>query len=375
MHPLIITPLFPPAVGGAATYFRELTTHLAQRPEIERLTILTERAPGAAAHQRSGKMHVMRLLPQRVSATRHSRLWHSVSYVTTQLWFWRRLRPLVAQQQVDLLHFHTRFRGKLFFASLRKSGVPVVADLRDQMSPVAELIPCTDWLLCCSQGVQQFALAQGFPPQKLTLIPNAYTLQPPPSAAAVAAVCAKFGLAVAPFVLYIGEITPNKGVYELLDAFDQWRQTHADVQLVLAGANRQGDKFLTEVASRTRVVYLNTIAHAEVLSLMRQAQIVILPSRSEGMPTVILEAISMGAKVICPPNIPEFDQHLPDFVLPAVTPTAICTLLEQVWRNPARPSYPLADHRIDQVVDAVLRGYAQILQRTRPVSGHESPTR
>ena len=364
MHPLIVTPLYPPAVGGAATYFRELTANLAQRAEIDQITILTERMPNAATYQTAGKVQVMRLLPHRVSAREHSRIRHSTRYLTTQLWFWRHLSAFVGQHGVDVLHFHTRFRGRFFYAALKKCRVPVVADMRDQMTSPAHLTPFTDWLLCCGEGVQTFAAHSGFPTEKTTLIPNAFTPQPPPSAAQSAAVRGRFGLSDVSYLLYVGEITPNKGIYELLTAFRQWRLAHPDIWLVLAGTNREGQRFMEEVGKMAAVQYLNAIEHTDVLGLMRDAQIVILPSRSEGMPTVILEAISLGAKVICPPHIPEFDRYLPDFVLPAVTPESICAMLEQVWRTPEPPAYPLATHHIDRVVDALVSGYAKILRRT-----------
>jgi len=66
MHILIITALYPPAVGGAATYFGDVVPRLAQRDEIERLTVLTERMPGQPRTLVQGKLRLLRYLPARV---------------------------------------------------------------------------------------------------------------------------------------------------------------------------------------------------------------------------------------------------------------------------------------------------------------------
>ena len=46
------------------------------------------------------------------------------------------------------------------------------------------------------------------------------------------------------------------------------------------------------------VRFLGTVTNLEVRSLMRKAQALILPSKWEAMPMVILEALSVGAPII-----------------------------------------------------------------------------
>jgi hypothetical protein len=67
MRPLIITPLYLPAVGGAATYFGSIVPDLAARPEIGGLTVVTERLPGEPAERTAGKRHILRQLPRHES--------------------------------------------------------------------------------------------------------------------------------------------------------------------------------------------------------------------------------------------------------------------------------------------------------------------
>jgi len=57
---LIITALYPPAIGGAATYFGDIVPDLARRDEIEQLVVLTERMSGQPRRQSEGRLRVLR---------------------------------------------------------------------------------------------------------------------------------------------------------------------------------------------------------------------------------------------------------------------------------------------------------------------------
>jgi teichuronic acid biosynthesis glycosyltransferase TuaC len=104
-------------------------------------------------------------------------------------------------------------------------------------------------------------------------------------------------------VLYVGTLKPEKGVPELADA-----------------VRRLGDPFLTLIVGEgpafghgadghagARVRYLGTHPHDEVPGLMSAADVLVLPSHREGLPTVLVEAGSLGLPVIASPvgGIPE----------------------------------------------------------------------
>src|SRR5690606_36235357 len=110
MRILLLTPLYPPAVGGAATYFSHIVPRLEADAAIEKLVLLTEQMPGEPETLTAGKLTILRLLPRRVSEKRPF-LFHALTYLQTQRWFQQKLARLVAAHQIDLVHFHTRFRG------------------------------------------------------------------------------------------------------------------------------------------------------------------------------------------------------------------------------------------------------------------------
>jgi len=92
-----------------------------------------------------------------------------------------------------------------------------------------------------------------------------------------------------------------------------------------------------------------------------------LPSRSEGLPTVILEAVALGTRVICPPGIPEFERHLPQFVLPLVDVDSIVKTLNFVWCYNALPSYPLSEHSVHRAIEGLANVYDEVMtEKVRP---------
>jgi glycosyltransferase involved in cell wall biosynthesis len=349
-------------VGGAATYFGSVAPKLALRGDIEQLIVLTERMPSQPRQWANGKLLLLRHLPTRISLPRRLWLTHALTYALTQFWFVARLPGLVRHHRVDLIHFHTRYRGRLFYAALRRSRVPVVADLRDKMTDPARLAAVTDRLLCCGEGVQRFAIEKGFPAERTVLIPNAFMPPDIPSTELVSNARQLYGLSERPYLLFVGDITYNKGVYDLLEAYRQWQSAHPRVRLVLAGINREGERFLRRVRQVGGTIYLGHVPHRDALMLMRGAEVVVLPSRSEGMPTVILEAIALGTRVICPPGIPEFERYLPQFVLPSVDADSIVKTLSVVWYDNTLPSYPLSQHSVNRVVEELANVYSEVMR-------------
>jgi len=361
MRPLIITPLFPPAVGGAATYFGQMAHQLAASDAIDRLTLLTEQSPGLPAREEQEKLLILRLLPRRISIPARPFLWHAASYGQTQAWFARSLPGLVRSESIDLIHFHTRYRGRLFYQALQRSKTPVIADLQDKLTDPALLAQISQRLMCCCEGVRDFALAGGYPEARLRLIPMAFTPPAPPDPAILQAVREEYDIGDASYLLFLGDITENKGVFDLLPAFRQWRARHPQVQLIFAGMNRLGRRFTDAVAETPGVHYLGSVPHPHAIALIAASEMVLLPSRSEGLPRVILEALSLNKRVLAPPGIPEFDRHIPDYVLPEVTAPAIEAALERIWNSPPPPAFPTEPYRFPRVISQILDVYQEVI--------------
>jgi glycosyltransferase involved in cell wall biosynthesis len=364
MNALILTALYPPAVGGAATYYGDLVETLQARDEIEQVIVLTERQANLPGCLDTGKVTVLRVLPQRVSRAKTNWLIHAATYILTDIFLLSRLSGIARQYHVDLIHFHSRYRSPLTHWALRRTRLPIAADLRDRMIAPRRLAFC-DAILCCAEGLRRFALEDRVLAEKLFYIPNPLPYFEKPTPADVRSVLAEHHLSPRqPYFLYVGDITSNKGIYELLTGFQSFaRQLQAAPQLVLVGVNREGQRFIQRAQEVPGARYLGPLPRMQVLALMQLASAVLLPSRSEGLPTVILEALSLGRRVMCPPNVIEFERECPDWVLPKVSAQAIAEFLCQLQERTELPSFPLEVYSWPRVVDQLIAVYTSLSNR------------
>lgn len=103
--------------------------------------------------------------------------------------------------------------------------------------------------------------------------------------------------------LYLGRLHPAKGLDVLLPAFSQLRKSCSNVHLVIAGGDERGyERRVKEMVTRHRLHHHVTLAgpvEGEIkLGLLRDADVFVLPSRSEGMSMAMLEAMYFGLPVI-----------------------------------------------------------------------------
>ena len=110
----------------------------------------------------------------------------------------------------------------------------------------------------------------------------------------------------APVVIsYAGRLIAEKGVVALLEAFTRVRDSHPDLDLVLAvaGSGPIGDQLRAQYGGSKAVEFLGTLDFPAVMSLYRRTDVFVYPSMyPEGLPTSILEAGLMGCAVIATPR-------------------------------------------------------------------------
>ncbi len=207
-------------------------------------------------------------------------------------------------QVVQTFLFHANLVGRV---AARWAGVPrVVSGIR-----VAEraarwhlwldrATSCwVDRYVCVSDSVAKFSVDfAGLPAEKVSVIPNGVDLerfrrvQP--------ADLTRLGIAPERRVItFVGRLDRQKGVDWLLGVAPEFLDPLPDVDLLLVGKGPWRQR-LEQIAERQGIARRVFFAgwQSDVAAILAASQLVVLPSRWEGMPNVVLEAMASGCPVV-----------------------------------------------------------------------------
>lgn len=283
-----ITELDP---GGAERALAELVTRLEQSEWSPHVYCLAPRGVMADVFERAGVPVTC------LEANRFRQMPLTVWRLARLL---RRQRPAILQTFL----FHANFIGRL---AARLAGVPhVVSGIRVAERGTRWHLPLDRWTnrlvdlnICVSRGVAEFMHHEaGLKPAKLVVIPNGVDAER--FANASPADLSQFGIpSGSRTVVTVGRLHPQKGLHDLLDALRGLFRHFSDLHLLLVGAGPQE----AELRSRVRDENLTDRVHfagwqPDVAPILRACQVLVLASRWEGMPNVILEAMAAGLPVV-----------------------------------------------------------------------------
>lgn len=194
----------------------------------------------------------------------------------------------------------------------RGLGLPLVAGARGSDIRVRDAISRrltrpvvrgADRLLAVSADLGRLAVGDyGADPARVRVIPNGCD-------AAIfhlgdrAAARRALGVAAdAELVLYVGRLVAEKGLRELVAAMRELRATRPRAQLVMVGDGPLQAEFAALAADPAGALRLTgALTATRVAEWMAAADLVTLPSYSEGHPNVLVEALACGRPVVsCP---------------------------------------------------------------------------
>ncbi len=131
----------------------------------------------------------------------------------------------------------------------------------------------------------------GLDAERVVVIPNGVADPGPPAARPVSGTCR---------LLFVGRLGERKGTPVLLDALADPTMASLDWSLTLAGdgdvAGMTARAERLGIAGRCR--FTGWVAAAAVGALMREADILVLPSYQEGLPMAILEGMAHGLAIV-----------------------------------------------------------------------------
>jgi len=169
-----------------------------------------------------------------------------------------------------------------------------------------------DQLICVSKALKMEIIRLQVPEEKITVIPNGVDLGKFKSISKTAA-RKNLGLPdQKKIILYVGRLDENKGVDLLIRSLKiiNGETKEKDVHLIIVGNGQTRKKLesLTHSLNLSRqVLFMGTVPHNELYQWYSAADVFCLPSKMEGWPNVIMEAMACGVPVVATPvgGIPE----------------------------------------------------------------------
>jgi glycosyltransferase involved in cell wall biosynthesis len=105
-------------------------------------------------------------------------------------------------------------------------------------------------------------------------------------------------------LVYIGRVAREKGLYETLQGLRLAHELGVDARLVIAGNGAEETRlrrYAQALGVAPRVCFVGSVFGADKVKLLQGADVMILPSYSEGLPYALLEAMAAGIPVVATP--------------------------------------------------------------------------
>ena len=169
-----------------------------------------------------------------------------------------------------------------------------------QIADHRQTIQMADRVITVSEGSRRTFLAQGYPGQQFVCIHNGIEpLRPRPPEEAKR-VRETLGVPPeAPFLLNVARMTPQKGHDVLLRALPQVLARYPQARLACVGEGPERPGLEAQACALGVAGAVHFLGHRDdVPSLMAAADLFVLPSRFEGHPLAVLEALSAGLPVV-----------------------------------------------------------------------------
>ena len=105
-------------------------------------------------------------------------------------------------------------------------------------------------------------------------------------------------------ILYLGSLNKKKGVEILINSMNYVLKSYPMAKLYLFG------ELLDNFAFKKRVFYGGPITHNQAMKKILESELLVLPSFSESLPRVIIEAMYLNTKILVSKGVPELERSL-----------------------------------------------------------------
>ncbi|MCM3116384.1 glycosyltransferase [Neobacillus sp. MER 74] len=152
-------------------------------------------------------------------------------------------------------------------------------------------------------------------------------------------------------IVFIGRLTEAKGVFELAHSL-QWLSN--EVAILFVGDGPAKEKLAQHSDFNRRLFLMGQVENERISDYLLASDVFALPSYTEGMPTVVIEALALKVPVICTEvgSVPElFGEHR-HLLIDSKSVSSLVTRLNEILnRN------PFTTHVQDELYEHIQKNY------------------
>lgn len=308
---------YPPLVyGGLGRHVHALT--VAQVAAGHEVMVITQEHPDAPINSTVDGVRVVREAPKPSDPFEPRYLIEWVTHLDDALA--ESAAGHVKRFAPQVVHCHDWMTTRSGLSAAAAAGVPAIATIhatergRHQgylPGSISETVDDTerflaqhaDRLIACSRSmrreiVRQFEVPEG----KVSVIPNGVDTATWQSTGPAREDARRRWSRHGPLLVFSGRLEAEKGIFTLLDAMPHILAAHPRARLVVSGQGGQSGRFDQVTAERglsDAVVRAGWQPEADLRALIAASDIAIVPSLYEPFGLVALEAMALGAPVIC----------------------------------------------------------------------------
>ena len=276
----------------------------------------------------------------------------------------------------DFLAFFLKYQRIPFVAHFHGAKLDNLRTVRCLIKKFA--LQSAGWIVCCNQGEVERLTNPGYPgyykfirvdPRRVEKIENPLDLKLFKPISRQEGI-ARLGVDSAQrFILTISRLEEFKGIQDIISILPGLTN---DIALIIVGDGRFRTALQEQVLGlglSRRVIFTGFIPHDRLPYYFGVAEVFVLPSRYEGLPAVIQEALSCRKTVIATKvgGVPELLSDGVGIMVPPSDPPALLEAIRQVVNREFSANWPLAESRLQScelmtVANKLKKVYLNVLE-------------
>ncbi len=299
MELLLVTPIYPPEIGGPATYSRYMSDELRRRGHSVNIVSLGEQQDSAevsfVSRKQSKAKQEYQLFRKILEKGKNSDAILALDPLAVGL-------PALATSKLLKKKLVVRFVGDVPWEKARREGKTsrMLDDFLAKPDANKGLLRLERFVLNSAKKVvvpsnylkSLLVKHHGVDPEKVALVPNFVIV---PGGLDRAEAREKHSLE-GKAMLFAGRLVPWKGVEEMLSLFRKLRADVPELKFYIIGKGPEEGK-LRELAPKG-TFFLGDLGHQEVLEYMAASDLLVLNSAYEGLSHVLIEAARIGVPIV-----------------------------------------------------------------------------